>query len=145
MRLEHPQLAWSTVSFDADLVDWDFPEPPPMGMQRHHMKDVSRLGSDVFEMRLVMRVAPEDMAAAEPVSETLLRSPPMHEAMLVPRGHIPMHFSGIDSFGMYPHHKNVSMDRLSMRTLAALDDELQRDFPEVDAMLLSIVGGVAVC
>ena len=46
---------------------------------------------------------------------------------------------------MYPHHKNVSMDRLSMRTLAALDDELQRDFPEVDAMLLSIVGGVAVC
>lgn len=145
MRLEHPQLAWSTVSFDADLVDWDFPEPPPMGMQRHHMKDVSRLGSDVFEMRLVMRVAPEDMAAAEPVPETLLRSPPMHEAMPVPRGHIPMHFSGIDSFGMYPHHKNVSMDRLSMRTLAALDDELQRDFPEVDAMLLSIVGGVAVC
>ena len=46
---------------------------------------------------------------------------------------------------MYPHHKNVSMDRLSMQTLGALDDMLRRDFPGIDPMLVSIIGGVGVC
>lgn len=136
LRLEHPYLAWSTLSFDADIVEWDFDEPPPTGMQRHHLKDVSRYGERVFEMRLALRT---DEWPPLPVPSDSLRQ------ATVPRGRFQVHVSGLDAHGMYPHHKDVSMDRLSMQTLGALDDMLRRDFPGIDPMLVSIIGGVGVC
>ena len=136
LRLEHPYLAWSTLSFDADIVEWDFDEPPPTGMQRHHLKDVSRYGEHVFEMRLALRT--DEWPPLPAPSDSLRQA-------TVPRGRFQVHVSGLDAHGMYPHHKDVSMDRLSMQTLGALDDMLRRDFAGIDPMLVSIIGGVGVC
>ncbi|WFD24679.1 hypothetical protein MEQU1_003382 [Malassezia equina] len=79
MRLEHPGLAWSTLSFDADVLAWDFPATPPQGLQRHHLKDVSRLGHDTFEVQLTMRV-PTSYVTPQPLADTRVLSPPAHAA-----------------------------------------------------------------
>lgn len=153
LRMTHPGLAWSTLSFDAEILDWDFPAPPPAGHRRHHLKDVSRLGADVFEMRVVQKLSAAQVAAHEatkdtaPRTDTLLRSAPVHtdEAHAQDAWRLRVHYSGIDAYGMYPHHKAAHMDKLSMQTLGALDDALLHTHPEVDAMLMSIVAGVSMC
>ena len=150
LHLHHPALAWSTVSFDADVVDWDFPAPPPEGMRRHHLKDVSRLGADDWTMRLVVRMTPEQLAAwradsSKKVRESLRRSPPTHVSTPHSKWRMPVHYSSLDAWGMYPHHKDTSMDRLSMQTLRDMDTLLLEKYPEVDAMLMSVIAGVFEC
>jgi len=153
IRLEHPGLAWSVVSFNAAVVDWDFPEPPPEGMQQHHLKDVSRVGENIWEMRVVYRLSPAQVDAwratrhAEPLPDTLLHSPPVHAQTESPHAgwKLKVHYSGLDASGMYPHHKGVSMHKDSMQDLARIDATLAAKHPEVDAMLMSVVAGVAEC
>lgn len=142
MRLEHPGLAWSTLSFDAEVLAWDFPAPPPAGLQRHHLKDVSRLGHDTFEVRLTMRVPSQPSA---PLVDTRVRSPPVHAATARDPARLLVHWSGLDAYGMYPHHRTTGMDKLSMQTLQALDDMLVTEFPGIDPMLMSVVAGTAQC
>lgn len=146
LRLSHPGLAWSTLSFAADVVDWDFPAPPPQGTRRHHLKDVSRLGANEWTMRIVVRMTPEQLEAwrKDPSErqDTLLRTPPHHPPSA---WRLAVHFSGLDAGGMYPHHKDTGMDRLAMQDLAALDGMLSASYPEIDAMLMSVVAGVAEC
>lgn len=143
LRLQHPGLAWSTLSFDAEILDWDFPAPPPAGLQRHHLKDVSRLGHDTFEVRLKLRATSTPPAA--PLDDTLVRTPPAHAATARDPSRMLVHISGLDAYGMYPHHRATGMDRLSMQTLQALDDMLVSEFPGIDPMLVSIVAGTAQC
>lgn len=147
MQLHHPALAWSTLSFDAEVLEWDFPEPPPAGFRRHHLKDVSRLGHDDFAMRMVVRLSPEQLDAYAPpgAKDTLVRTLPGHTPTPRDPARIQVHYSGLDSYGMYPHHKATGMDKLSMQTLGQLDDMLLADYPEVDAMLMSVIAGVAEC
>ena len=141
------------VSFNAAVVDWDFPEPPPEGMQQHHLKDVSRVGENIWEMRVVYRLSPAQVDAwratrhAEPLPDTLLRSPPVHAQTESPHAgwKLKVHYSGLDASGMYPHHKGVSMHKDSMQDLARIDATLAAKHPEVDAMLMSVVAGVAEC
>ncbi|KAL4400413.1 metalloexopeptidase [Malassezia pachydermatis] len=148
LRLHHPEIAWSTLSFDAEVLDWDFAEAPPSGWQRHHLKDVSRLGANEFAMRLVLKLTPEQVASYashKTRRDTLLRSPPFHTETAIHPSRLRVHYSGLDAFGMYPHHKNVGMDRLSMQTLAELDAMFTSSFPEIDPMLMSVIAGVAEC
>ncbi|WFD00250.1 hypothetical protein MYAM1_002998 [Malassezia yamatoensis] len=149
LHLHHPALAWSTVAFDAEVLDWDFPNAPPEGHQRHHLKDVSRLGANDWTMRMVLRMTPQQLEAwhadKSTPYDTLRRTPPGHEPTQTSAWRIPVHYSSLDAWGMYPHHKDVSMDRLSMQTLEQLDSMLLENYPEIDAMLMSIVAGVAEC
>ena len=142
MRWEHPGLAWSTLSFDADVLAWDFPAPPPAGLQRHHLKDVSRLGHDTFEVRLTIRAPPPPPT---PLADTRVRSPPAHEATARDPSRLLVHVSGLDAYGMYPHHRATGMHSLSMQTLQALDDMLVSEFPGIDPMLMSVVASTAQC
>ncbi|PKI85984.1 hypothetical protein MVES1_000153 [Malassezia vespertilionis] len=149
MRLYHPGLAWSTMSFDADVIDWEFPAPPPRGFQRHHLKDVSRIDAHTWQMRIKVRVSDEQFAAFEhdkgAPADTLVRSPPLHPEPPLNGWRMQVHFSGFDAYGMYPHHKDTGMDKVSMKTLASLDALFQEEFPEIDPMLMSVIAGVAEC
>ncbi|WFD32583.1 hypothetical protein MSPP1_003631 [Malassezia sp. CBS 17886] len=153
MTLSRPGIAWSTLSFDADVLDWSFSEAPPSGPQRHYLKDVSRLDAGLWKLRIQVRLSPEQVDAwksakkTKPLKDTLLRSPPVHAARPAPKPtwRFPVHYSGLDAFGMFPHHKDTSMDKLSMQQLGALDAVLLEKYPEVDAMLVSVIAGVAEC
>lgn len=149
LRLVHPRLAWSTLSFDADVLDWDFPAPPPQGMRRHHLKDVSRLGADEFTMRIVVRMTPDELAAyrseKHAPKDTLRRAPPAHDATPTSAWRLAVHYSGLDAGGMYPHHKSSGMDRLSMQDFVKLDTMLLEKYPEVDTMLMTVIAGVGEC
>lgn len=64
LTISHPQIIWSVLAFDAEILEWDLPVPPPTGgFQRHHIKEVSRFGQDEWSVRLLLRLQPDELAA----------------------------------------------------------------------------------
>lgn len=54
-------------------------------------------------------------------------------------------FSGLDENGMWPQKKVSGGDQRNVKIFKKMDEYLEKDHPEVDAMLLGVVGGVVVC
>ncbi|WFD34961.1 hypothetical protein MCUN1_001807 [Malassezia cuniculi] len=149
LRLAHPGLMWAALSFDADIIEWEFKESPPEGHQRHILKDVSRDGENEFRLSFTYRIDAETAAQlgrASARSDTLVRSIPGHTPSPVQPGKLQIHYSALDSNGMYPQHReSASAAQVAIPDLEALDKFLTAEHPEVDAMLVSIVAGVAEC
>lgn len=51
-------MVWPTLAFEADLIDWSYPFPPPHGRQRHHIKIATAVDKSAFELELTMRLEP---------------------------------------------------------------------------------------
>jgi hypothetical protein len=65
LTISHPLIIWSVLAFDAEILEWDLPVPPPTGgFQRHHIKEVSRFGQDEWSVKLLLRLQPDEIAAA---------------------------------------------------------------------------------
>lgn len=149
LRLSHPGLMWSTLSFDADIIEWEFDEAPPAGFQHHTLKDVSRAGENEYKLTFTYRIDTATAAAlkrAGRVSDTLVRTGPAHTPTPVQPGKLRVHYSALDSNGMYPQHRGTATAaQVAMPDLEAFDKFIAEKHPEVDAMLLSEVAGVAEC
>lgn len=150
LRLHHPGIMWSALSFDADITAWDFIEAPPSGLQHHTLKDISRKGEDDFSVNFTYRI---DAATAEAFrrnsahgGDSLVRAAPGHTPSKVHPWKLRVHYSGLDSNGMFPQHNaTATAAQLAMPDLAKLNAYLEEHHPEVDAMLVSVVAGVAEC
>lgn len=168
LEINHPDIIWSVIAFDAEILEWDLPVKPPSGYRRHHIKEVSRYGKDVWSLRLLLRLPPHQVEAAQrlatgkqskvasPDFSHLIRVDPsnstdtvfsQYEAANAP-WRLRIDFSGLWGEGMYPmaerSTKREVLEDQAVRNLRQMDQWLIKEHPEVDAMLLSVVAGVAI-
>lgn len=167
IRLKRPDLIWSVMAFEADVLEWDLPSPPPQGMQRHHLKEVARHGLDEWSVRLLLRL-PEDVVRAHRSGSALskilpggskTRRPPaaagVNPIRLDGSSTVPardptklwIDYSGLIGEGMWPQAARLDATRRalypSINVLETLDGILHATHPEVDSMLLSVIAAVA--
>ncbi len=154
LQIDHPGLIWSVVAFDADILEWDLPSKPPSGYQRHHIKEVSRYGTSRWTIHLLLKLDEAGLAAArargrdaQPFGDVIRVGPGEDNTATAHRdpSRLWIDFSGLDEQGMWPAKKATGSKQANMQNFARMDAALQEQHPEVDAMLLSIVAGVAVC
>lgn len=158
LTLDRPNLIWSVMAFDADILEWDLPTPPPKGMQRHHLKEVARYGQDQWSIRLLLRLPQEAIAkhkqtsTAESLSKLLSSSAsnPIRLQDGVPErdpSKLWIDYSALVAEAMWPQAARLDPSRRAMYpsidVLESLDSVLQMTHPEVDSMLLSVVAAVA--
>jgi hypothetical protein len=55
IRVDHEGLIWPVLAFDAEIVGWPFNADVPRGHRRHHLKGVSELGYESYEVSLDVR------------------------------------------------------------------------------------------
>lgn len=151
LTINRPGIIWSVIAFDADILEWDLPSPPPQGMQRHHIKEVSRHGTDQWSVKLLLRLSPEDIQAAAgeagSSSGRLVRSSNGVADVERKTSKLWIDYSGLIAEAMYPQaarYDAATKARLpSIKVLEEMDEVITRTHPEVDAMLLSVVAAVA--
>lgn len=154
ITIRRPNLIWSVIAFDADILEWDLTSPPPSGMQRHHIKEVARHGIDEWSVTMTIRLPSESerkgknkstgkkssKAGANPIR--LSQGVPERDSMK-----LWIDYSGLIAEAMWPQAKKLETSRRkkypSIDVLERLDDVLLEKHPEVDSMLLSVVAAVA--
>lgn len=157
LEIRHPGLIWTVVAFTGHVLEWDLPEAPPTGVQRHHIKEVSRYGRDTWSIKLLMKLDNEALAAFKKRGQDpkpfgkLVRVDPTNQSedLSAAEDRDPsrlwIDFSGLDENGMWPQKKVSGGDQRNVKIFKKMDEYLEKDHPEVDAMLLGVVGGVVVC
>ncbi|KAM0755633.1 hypothetical protein T439DRAFT_320338 [Meredithblackwellia eburnea MCA 4105] len=143
--MTHPSLIWPVIAFEADVVKWSLPEPAERGSIRHHVKSVAGWGVSEFVLSVVIELTKEqfDAAVRENQREKGQRADVSTEDMHL--GRLKIDYSGLDRNGMFPassRHEEVpgAPFKPGMSFFKEFDQRLP---PEVDAMLLSAVAGVA--
>ena len=155
LQIDHPGLIWSVVAFDAEVIEWDLPSVPPAGRQRHHIKEVSRYGMSQWTINLLVKLDDSALGSAKARGQD---SSSYGELVTVTPGQgdqtasaerdpsrLWIDYSGLLEQGLYPQKKVSGAGQASIQNFERMDAALQKDHPEVDAMLLSMVAGVAVC
>lgn len=155
LEMNHPGVIWSVVAFDAEILSWNLPSAPPAGYQRHHLKSVARHGIYSWSIDLVLRLEPDQLAAAKPrtssrIIDKLKKSAPSSGRLVKldstePRdaSKLWIDASGLVADEMFPQHKsNTAADRPAMNTFIQMDRYMQDNHPEIDVMMLTVVAGV---
>lgn len=156
LEIKHPGLIWTVIAFTAEVLEWDLPSPPPKGIQRHHIKEVSRFGRDTWSVDLLIKLDSEALAALKSRDQgtdfgKLIRIDEKDEESIekVEKQRDPsrlwIDFSGMDENGFWPQKAVSGEGQRNIQNFKKMDEYLQRQHPEVDVMMLGIVGGVAVC
>lgn len=149
LTLRRPNLIWSVMAFDADILEWDLPSPPPQGMQRHHLKEVARHGIDEWSVDLLLRLSPEATATGPSGVEKRNANPIRVQDGIPARDPTKLwiDYSALVGEAMWPQAARLDQDKRqlypSIDVLEELDHVLNRTHPEVDGMLLSVVAAVA--
>ncbi|MCO5565485.1 hypothetical protein L7F22_019158 [Adiantum nelumboides] len=148
LTIRRPNLIWSVIALDADIIEWDLTSPPPPGMQRHHIKEVARHGIDEWSVTMTIRL-PSD-AQQQKKSKTSSVANPIRLSQGVPERDptkLWIDYSGLIAEAMWPQAKKLEGSRRqkypSIDVLERLDEVLLEKHPEVDSMLLSVVAAVA--
>lgn len=148
VTIRRPNLIWSVIAFDADILEWDLPSPPPSGMQRHHIKEVARHGIDEWSVTMTVRLP--DGVQQQKKSKSSSVANPIRLSQGVPErdpSKLWIDYSGLIAEAMWPQAKKLEASRRqkypSIDVLERLDDVLLEKHPEVDSMLLSVVAAVA--
>lgn len=192
LEIYHPDIIWSVIAFDAEILEWDLPSTPPKGHRRHHIKEVSRYGSDTWSVKLTLRIQesevddfiqrrvvesesagqkerpPQDATTWDRVKSRLtghahdetafshLISTREGETTVAEeyassasyRSRLLIDYSGIWGAAMFPQSDKATdasvVNSPGVRRFRDMDRWLERYWPEVDAMLLNVVAGVAV-
>ncbi|CAO1626338.1 unnamed protein product [Parajaminaea phylloscopi] len=168
LAINHPEIIWSVLAFDAEILEWDLPVDPPQGFRRHHVKEVSRYGTDEWSLRLLLKLPETQLEAARAGAKDatgkvsnadfshLIRvngSDPSDTvaarfASVGSPWRLKIDFSGLWAEGMYPmaeKSKDVGvLNSRAVSTFRRMDDWLRKEHPEVDAMLLSVIAGAAI-
>ncbi|KAJ7625774.1 hypothetical protein FB45DRAFT_922289 [Roridomyces roridus] len=121
LQIHHPGLIWTVIAFDAHVLKWNLDDNPPTEYARHHVKEASFYGVDVWTLDLTI-------AIPETGNEK-----------------IAFNFIGLQESGMWPAKKAVKMEGgPAMKLFEELDGWLETKMGgSVDAVLLGCVAGAA--
>ena len=153
ITIERKDIIWSVIAFDAEILEWDLGMPPPVGWQRHHLKEVSRFGQDRWSVSMLLKLPAEALEAHHSASSPPTPPSPtrlIREAEGVPErdpARLWIDYSGLIADGMWPQAQLLSAKDKSrypsVGLLSRLDELLLQTHPEVDSMLLSVLAAVA--
>ncbi|KAH8104118.1 hypothetical protein BXZ70DRAFT_924624 [Cristinia sonorae] len=117
----HPGIIWTAISFDAHVLSWPLDNNPPDEYARHHIKEGSFYGHDVWEAHFVVKLQPNTSD---------------HK--------IKINFMGVHEKAMWPGKESEKESGgRAMQVLEELDGWLKTEKGDVfDVMLLGCVGGV---
>ncbi|KAF9779334.1 hypothetical protein BJ322DRAFT_1013566 [Thelephora terrestris] len=122
LKIDHPEVIWTAIAFDAHVIEWTLDKNPPNEYARHHVKEASFYGVDTWSIDLVYKLPPS-------ASESPL---------------LKIHFSGIKEKAMWPGKKGEK-DRggRAMALFEDLDEYVESKFGGmVDVLLMGCLGGV---
>ncbi|WVR06737.1 hypothetical protein IAU60_003772 [Kwoniella sp. DSM 27419] len=54
LRFDFRGLVWPTLAFEADVLRWSFPAPPPQRLMRHHIKVATSVDETVVDLNLTL-------------------------------------------------------------------------------------------
>ncbi|KAI0343326.1 hypothetical protein BDW22DRAFT_1394270 [Trametopsis cervina] len=130
LQVNHPGIIWSTIAFDAHVLEWTLDKNPPDEYARHHIKEASFYGHDVWSVDLLVKL---------PTVGSANGGTPDQE------GKIRVDFVGIHEKAMWPAKKAEKAEGgRAMQLFEELDTWLEVEKGgTVDATLLGCVGGVA--
>ncbi|EIW58152.1 uncharacterized protein TRAVEDRAFT_28892 [Trametes versicolor FP-101664 SS1] len=125
--VNHPAIIWTSIAFDAHVIEWTLDNNPPDEFARHHIKEGSFYGYDTWTVDLVTKLRPD--AAGAPAD-----------------GSVKVNFVGIHEKAMWPGKKaEKALGGRAMALFEEFDGWLERETGgTVDAMFLGCVAGVAV-
>jgi len=119
--IRHPGIIWSTIAFDAHVVEWTLDDNPPDEYARHHVKEASFYGHDAWTLSMVVKI-------------------PEHDA----DARIPVNFVGIHEKAMWPGKAaEKAHGGRAMQLFEEFDAWLDKETAgTVDALLLGCIGGI---
>lgn len=122
-RLIYPLVA---IAFDAQVLKWSLDDNPPDEYARHHIKEASFYGHDIWTADFVIKLRAEDASPEEK------------------EGKIKVNFVGIHEKAMWPGKKSAKEEGgRAIKLLEDFDGWLKREKGGAfDATLLGCVGGV---
>ncbi|KAF9475846.1 hypothetical protein BDN70DRAFT_953709 [Pholiota conissans] len=122
LTISHPGLIWTVIAFDAHVLKWSLDDSPPDEYVRHHVKEGSFYGHDIYSFDMVIKVAEG--------GDTGIR----------------VNFMGLQEKGIWPAKKAVkALGGPAMHLFEHLDAWLEKKTDgKVDALLLGCVGGVTM-
>ncbi|GJJ11709.1 hypothetical protein Clacol_005946 [Clathrus columnatus] len=56
LRIDHPGVIWTVIAFDAHVLAWNLDDNPPDHFVRHHIKEASFYGTDVWYLDLILKI-----------------------------------------------------------------------------------------
>lgn len=159
LEIHHEGVIWSVIAFDAEILEWNLPSAPPPGRQRHHIKEVSREGISTWSVDLLIRLDDVALQAARARLSTSSKLKKVlsggdshgHLVRTTADGGIDVErdpsrlwidTSGLVADEMFPQHASLSAGRAAMDNFIKMDKFMQTNHPEVDTMMLAVVGAV---
>ncbi|KIY68442.1 hypothetical protein CYLTODRAFT_453504 [Cylindrobasidium torrendii FP15055 ss-10] len=55
VEIQHPGLIWTVIAFDAHVLSWNLDGNPPTEHARHHIKEASFYGKDVWSFEMTVK------------------------------------------------------------------------------------------
>ncbi|KAI0078731.1 hypothetical protein K474DRAFT_1593590 [Panus rudis PR-1116 ss-1] len=121
--VKHTGIIWTVIAFDAHVLQWSLDNNPPKEHARHHIKEGSFYGHDIWTADFTIKLPENDTTG----------------------GKIKVNFAGIDEKSMWPGKKAIKQQGgRAMKLFEEIDEWLDKEKGGVyDATLAGCVGGVA--
>ncbi|CCM00596.1 uncharacterized protein FIBRA_02632 [Fibroporia radiculosa] len=119
--VDHPGIIWTSITFEAHVLQWTLDNNPPDEYAQHYIKEGSFYGHDTWKMDLVIKI-------------------PEHD----PDARIRVNFVGIHEKAMWPAKKAEKAEGgRAMQLFEEFDAWIDREMEgKVDALLIGCVGGI---
>ncbi|EIW75315.1 hypothetical protein CONPUDRAFT_169679 [Coniophora puteana RWD-64-598 SS2] len=135
LKIEHPGIIWTVITFDAQVVAWELDDHPPTEFARHHIKEASFYGRDTWTLNLTIKL-PNDSSTSTATATT---------GATTDIGGLKVDFIGIQERRMWPGKKADSDGSQAMKLFKAFDEWLEEhEGGTVDAMILGCLSGSAI-
>lgn len=129
LKIDHPGIMWTVIAFDAHVLEWTLDNSPPEEYARHHIKEASFYGTDVWTVDMTIKWPP----------------PPNAHPRSSDANGMKVNFIGIQEKRMWPAKKAEADGSQAMKLFKEFDAWLdEKTGGSVDALMMGCVSGQAV-
>ncbi|KAG1845888.1 hypothetical protein DFJ58DRAFT_664100 [Suillus subalutaceus] len=129
LKIDHPGIMWTVIAFDAHVLEWTLDNSPPEEFARHHIKEASFYGTDVWTVDMMIKWPPPSNAHPRSSNVDGLR----------------VNFIGIQEKRMWPAKKAEADGSQAMQLFKEFDAWLdEKTGGSIDALLMGCVSGEVV-
>ncbi|KAG1897160.1 uncharacterized protein F5891DRAFT_1050672 [Suillus fuscotomentosus] len=119
LKIDHPGIMWTVIAFDAHVLEWTLDNNPPEEFARHHIKEASFYGTDVWTVDMTIKSSDVDGLRVD--------------------------FIGIQEKRMWPAKKADADGHQAMKLFEEFDAWLdEKTGGSVDALFMGCVSGEVV-